>query len=37
MSNLALWNIQKLAAKDLDSWENKRVQRLKGEHDGILE
>jgi len=26
----------RLAAKDLDSWENKRVQRLEGEHDGIL-
>ncbi|MCJ1299806.1 Cytochrome oxidase assembly [Hypocenomyce scalaris] len=26
----------RLAAKDLDNWENKRVKRLKGEHDGIL-
>src|SRR6186713_2730040 len=26
----------RLAAKDLDSWENKRVERLKGEHDGVL-
>lgn len=26
----------KLAAKDLDSWEQKRVKRLPGEHDGIL-
>ncbi|MCJ1425032.1 Cytochrome oxidase assembly [Sticta canariensis] len=26
----------RLAAKDLDDWENKRVKRLKGEHDGIL-
>lgn len=22
--------------QDLDNWENKRVQRLEGEHDGIL-
>ena len=27
---------QRLAAKDLDDWEQKRVERLKGEHDGIL-
>ncbi|RPB20760.1 hypothetical protein L211DRAFT_858680 [Terfezia boudieri ATCC MYA-4762] len=27
----------RLAAKDLYNWENKRVQRFKGEHDGILE
>jgi len=27
----------KLAAKDLDSWEQKRVKRLPGEIDGILE
>ncbi|KAF8427854.1 cytochrome c oxidase assembly protein COX16-domain-containing protein [Tirmania nivea] len=26
----------RLAAKDLDNWENKRVQRFEGEHDGIL-
>ena len=26
----------RLAAKDLDSWENKRVKRLEGETDGIL-
>ncbi|MCJ1355293.1 MAG: Cytochrome oxidase assembly [Icmadophila ericetorum] len=26
----------RLAAKDLDNWENKRVKRLEGEHDGIL-
>ncbi|TKA49817.1 Cytochrome c oxidase assembly protein cox16, mitochondrial [Cryomyces minteri] len=26
----------KLAAKDLDDWEQKRVKRLPGEHDGIL-
>ena len=25
------------AAQDLDDWENRRVPRLKGEHDGILE
>ena len=28
--------VQKLAAKDLDSWEQKRVKRLPGEHDGVL-
>ena len=28
--------VQKLAAKDLDNWEQKRVKRLPGEHDGIL-
>ncbi|KAH7377043.1 cytochrome c oxidase-assembly factor cox-16, mitochondrial [Plectosphaerella cucumerina] len=27
----------RLAAKDIDNWEQKRVQRLKGETDGILE
>lgn len=26
----------KLAGRDLENWENKRVERLKGEHDGIL-
>lgn len=26
----------KLAAKDLDDWEQRRVKRLKGENDGIL-
>lgn len=26
----------RLAAKDLDDWENKRVKRLKGEPDGVL-
>ncbi|KAK7740731.1 Cytochrome oxidase assembly [Cytospora paraplurivora] len=26
----------KLAAKDLDNWEQKRVERLKGENDGTL-
>lgn len=28
--------IQRLAAKDLDDWEQKRVKRLPGEHDGII-
>lgn len=27
----------RLAAKDLENWENRRVPRLKGENDGILE
>lgn len=35
-----VWDINeeyyRLAAKDLDDWENKRVKRLKGENDGIL-
>ncbi|KAI9721092.1 MAG: Cytochrome c oxidase subunit 7A [Candelaria pacifica] len=26
----------RLAAKDIDNWEQKRVKRLPGEHDGIL-
>ncbi|KAG0650062.1 Cytochrome c oxidase assembly [Hyphodiscus hymeniophilus] len=26
----------RLAAKDLDDWEQKRVKRLAGEHDGVL-
>ncbi|KAI9851276.1 MAG: Cytochrome oxidase assembly [Thelocarpon superellum] len=26
----------RLAGKDLDDWEQKRVKRLPGEHDGIL-
>ncbi|KAL8707362.1 MAG: hypothetical protein Q9220_007586 [cf. Caloplaca sp. 1 TL-2023] len=26
----------RLAAKDLDDWDNKRVKRLKGENDGVL-
>ncbi|KAH9994733.1 cytochrome c oxidase assembly protein COX16-domain-containing protein [Xylariaceae sp. FL0662B] len=26
----------RLAAKDLDDWEQKRVKRLPGEHDGVL-
>lgn len=28
--------LQKLAAKDLDSWEQKRIKRLPGEPDGVL-
>lgn len=28
--------LQRLAAKDLDNWEQKRVERLKGESDGLL-
>ena len=27
---------QRLAAKDLNDWEQKRVKRLPGEHDGVL-
>lgn len=30
------WVQQRLAAKDLDDWEQKRVKRLPGEHDGKL-
>ncbi|KAL2038717.1 hypothetical protein N7G274_008475 [Stereocaulon virgatum] len=26
----------RLAAKDLDDWDNKRVKRLPGEHDGVI-
>ncbi|MCJ1441478.1 MAG: Cytochrome oxidase assembly [Stictis urceolatum] len=26
----------RLAAKDLDDWDNKRVERLRGEPDGVL-
>ena len=26
----------RLAAKDLDDWDNKRVERFKGEPDGVL-
>ncbi|KAK3363351.1 cytochrome c oxidase assembly protein COX16-domain-containing protein [Lasiosphaeria hispida] len=26
----------RLAAKDIDNWEQRRVKRLPGEHDGIL-
>jgi cytochrome c oxidase assembly protein subunit 16 len=28
--------MQRLAAKDLNDWEQKRVKRLPGEHDGVL-
>lgn len=28
--------IQRLAAKDIDNWEQRRVKRLPGEHDGVL-
>lgn len=28
--------VQRLAAKDLDDWEQKRVKRLPGEHNGVL-
>jgi len=26
----------RLAAKDLDNWEQKRIKRLPGEHDGVF-
>jgi hypothetical protein len=29
-------DLQRLAAKDLDNWEQKRVKRLPGEHDGVI-
>lgn len=29
-------SIQRLSAKDLDDWEQKRVKRLPGEHDGVI-
>ena len=29
--------LQRLQAKDLEAWEQKRVKRLPGEVDGILE
>lgn len=29
-------SFQRLAAKDLDDWEQKRVERLPGENDGRL-
>lgn len=32
----ALTRWQRLAAKDLDDWEQKRVKRLPGEHDGVI-
>jgi len=28
--------LQRLAAKDIENWEQKRVKRLPGEHDGVL-
>lgn len=28
--------LQRLAGRDLDNWEQKRVERLPGENDGIL-
>jgi cytochrome c oxidase assembly protein subunit 16 len=31
-----LMDLQRLAAKDLDDWEQKRVKRLPGEHDGVI-
>jgi hypothetical protein len=34
---LTCWALlQRLAAKDIDNWEQKRVERLKGESDGVL-
>lgn len=33
---IALESVQRLMAKDLDNWEQKRVQRFKGEPDGRL-
>jgi hypothetical protein len=32
----SLISSQRLAAKDLDDWEQKRVERLKGEPDGVI-
>ncbi|KAI9861989.1 MAG: Cytochrome oxidase assembly [Trichoglossum hirsutum] len=29
-------DVQRLAAKDIEDWEQKRVKRLPGEHDGTL-
>lgn len=34
--DIGLTSSQRLAAKDLDDWEQKRVRRLPGEHDGKL-
>lgn len=28
--------VQRLAGRDIDNWEQKRVERFKGESDGIL-
>ena len=36
VSWLTIWALKRLAAKDLDDWEQKRVKRLPGEHDGII-
>ncbi|KAI4102471.1 MAG: hypothetical protein LQ339_004625 [Xanthoria mediterranea] len=40
MQGRKAWDINeeyyRLAAKDLDDWENKRVKRLRGEGDGVL-
>lgn len=35
--DMVLTSLQRLAAKDIDNWEQKRVKRFKGEHDGIIE
>jgi cytochrome c oxidase assembly protein subunit 16 len=32
---MSMWS-QRLAAKDLDDWEQKRVKRLPGEPDGVI-
>lgn len=37
MEDHANWTMQRLQAKDLDNWEQKRVKRLPGEVDGVLE
>lgn len=34
--NYTDWSVKQLMAKDLDNWEQKRVQRFKGEPDGRL-
>jgi hypothetical protein len=34
--HLLIDTLQRLAAKDLDDWEQKRVKRLPGEHDGVI-
>jgi cytochrome c oxidase assembly protein subunit 16 len=36
VTNALTPHAQKLAAKDLDNWEQKRVKRLPGEHDGVI-
>ena len=36
MLSVLMVDSQKLAAKDLDDWEQKRVKRLPGEHDGVM-